>query len=147
MKPFFNELFEYSHYFNRKLGDVFIYNADRVSERAIKLYSHILNAHQIWNNRINPKQAHFGVWEIHSIQDCKQIDSENFENSLVLLDRFDLNEAIHYTNTRGEAFTNDVKSLFFHIINHSTYHRGQLATELKQNGLDPLVTDYIIYKR
>jgi hypothetical protein len=87
MKPFFNELLEYSHYFNQKLGDVFIYNADRVSERAIKLYSHILNAHQIWNNRINPKQAHFGVWEIHSIQDCKQIDSENFENSLVLLDR------------------------------------------------------------
>jgi uncharacterized damage-inducible protein DinB len=147
MKSFFNELFEYSHYFNQKLGDAFTDNADRVSEKAIKLYSHILNAHQIWNNRINPKQVIFGVWEIHSIQNCKQIDRENFENSLVLIDKFDLNETVHYTNTKGEAFTNDVKSIIFHIINHSTYHRGQIASELKRNGLDSLVTDYILYKR
>jgi hypothetical protein len=37
MKPFFNELFEYSHYFNQKLGDAFIDHADRVSERAKKV--------------------------------------------------------------------------------------------------------------
>ncbi|RZK70266.1 MAG: damage-inducible protein DinB [Pedobacter sp.] len=147
MKSFFNELFEYSHYFNQKLGDAFIDNADKVSEKAIKLYSHILNAHQIWNNRINPKQALFGVWEIHPIQNCKHIDRDNLENSLVLLDKFDLNETINYTNTKGEAFTNDTKTIIFHMINHSTYHRGQIASEFKQNGLDPLVTDYIFYKR
>jgi uncharacterized damage-inducible protein DinB len=147
MKSFFNELFEYSHYFNQKLGDAFIDNADRVSEKAIKLYSHILNAHQIWNNRINPKQALFGVWEIHPIQNCKHIDRENFENSLVLLDKFNLNETINYRNTKGEVFTNDAKTIIFHMINHSTYHRGQIASEFKQNGLDPLVTDYIFYKR
>jgi uncharacterized damage-inducible protein DinB len=147
MKSFFNELFEYSHHFNQKLADAFIHNPDRVSEKAIKLYSHILNAHQIWNNRINPKQAPFGVWEIHPIQNCKHIDIENYENSLVVLDKSDLNQTVHYTNTKGVAFSNDIKSIIFHVINHSTYHRGQIASEFKQNGLDPMVTDYILYKR
>lgn len=147
MKAFFKELFEYSHHFNQKLGEVFNDNPDKISEKATKLYNHILNAHQIWNNRIDPKQTRFEVWEIHPIHDYKKIDSTNFEHSLLILDTFNLHDMIHYTNTKGQTFNNSIKDLFFHVINHSTYHRGQIATEFKQNGLDPLGTDYIFYKR
>jgi hypothetical protein len=57
--------------------DVFNDNPDKTSEKAVKLYNHILNAHQIWNNRIEPKQTTFGVWEIHLVQDLKGIDKAN----------------------------------------------------------------------
>lgn len=147
MKHFFKELFEYNHHFNHKLFDAFIVNQDKTSEKAVKLYNHVLNAHQIWNNRIDPKQATFGVWELHPIQDLKDIDKTNFEQTLQILDRFDLNERINYSNSKGQTFNNSVRDLFFHVINHSTYHRGQIATEFKQYGLEPLVTDYIFYKR
>lgn len=30
---------------------------------------------------------------------------------------------------------------------NATYHRGQIATDFKNTGLQPLVTDYIFYKR
>ncbi|MEJ7559955.1 MAG: hypothetical protein WKF66_16705 [Pedobacter sp.] len=46
MKLFYEELFQYSHYFNQKLGDVFVETADRVSEKAIKIYNHILTLSQ-----------------------------------------------------------------------------------------------------
>ncbi len=144
MKTFFKELFEYGYHFNQKLGDAFITNPDRISEKSVKLYNHILNAHQIWNNRIEPKQPALGVWEIHPIQNCKDIDKINYENSLLILDKFDLNDTINYTNTKGR---NSIRDILFHIVNHSTYHRGQIATEFKQNGIDPLVTDYIFHKR
>ncbi|QLH28398.1 MAG: hypothetical protein HWD63_02710 [Candidatus Parvibacillus calidus] len=39
-----------------------------------------------------------------------------------------------------------MKDIIFHIINHSTYHRGQIAMEFRQSGLEPLNTDYIFYK-
>ncbi len=143
MKPFFKELFEYSHHFNRKLGNVFNDNPDKTSEKAIKLYNHILNAHQIWNNRIDPQQKTFGVWEMHSIQDCKNIDKMNYEHSLLILD---LLETVNYVNGQGHAFSNSIQNLLFHVINHSTYHRGQIATEFKKNGFEPLATDYIWYK-
>ena len=75
------------------------------------------------------------------------MDRTNHEQSLQILDNVDLDKMIHYNNTKGEASVNSVRDILFHVINHSTYHRGQIATEFRQNGLDPLVTDYIYYKR
>ena len=147
MKQLFKELFEYSHHFNQKLSDVFINYPDKTSEKAVKLFNHLLNAHQIWNNRIQPKQTAFGVWELHAIQDLKNIDNSNFERTLQILDTIDLNETVNYSNSKGQEFSSRTRDIFFHIINHSTYHRGQIATEFKQQGLEPLVTDYIYYKQ
>lgn len=147
MKQFFRELFEYGHHFNQKLGDVFNDRPDKTSEKAVKLYNHLLNAHQIWNNRIDPKQTTFGIWEIHPIQDCKEIDKQNYEHSLLILDEFDLNDTMSYSNTRGQKFSNSIRDIFFHVVNHSTYHRGQIATEFREHGIGPLATDYIFYKR
>lgn len=147
MKQFFKELFEYSHHFNQKLGELFNGNPDKTSENAVKLYSHILNAHQVWNNRIEPKQTAFKIWEIHPVQECKAIDKRNFEQSLFILDKFDLNNTITYSNTKGQIFSNSIRDILFHVINHSTYHRAQIATEIRQSGLEPLITDYVFYKR
>lgn len=147
MKQFFKELFEYSHHFNQKLSDSFVESPNETSEKAVKLFNHLLNAHQIWNNRIDPKQTTFGVWELHSVSDLKSIDKINYEHTLQVLDTFDLNEIINYSNSKGQTFSNNIRDIFFHVINHSTYHRGQIATEFKQQGLEPLISDYIFYKR
>jgi uncharacterized damage-inducible protein DinB len=146
MKSFFKELFEYSHHFNQKLGDV-IENTENPSEKMLKLYNHTINAHQIWNNRIERTEAPLGVWDIHSIQNCKIIDKKNFDYSLQLLHNSDLETLVNYTNTQGHTFNSSIKDIFFHIINHSTYHRAQIQTELKNLGLQPLNSDYIFYKR
>ncbi len=147
MKQFFKEIFEYSHHFNQRLVGVFSDNPGKTSEKSVKLFNHILNAHQIWNNRIDPKQPTFGVWEFHNTQDLKNIDKTNYEQTLQILDSFDLNETINYSNSKGQVFNNNIRDILFHVANHSTYHRGQIATEFKQRGLEPLITDYIFYKR
>lgn len=147
MKPFFKELFEYGNHFNQKLADIFNECPDKTSEKAIQLFNHLLNAHQIWNNRIEPKQNPFGVWELHAVQDLKNIDKSNYEQTLLILDDFDLNTLIKYTNSKGDTFSNNIRDIYFHVINHSTYHRGQIASEFRQYGLNPVVTDYIFYKR
>jgi uncharacterized damage-inducible protein DinB len=147
MKPFFEELFEYNNHFNQKLADIFNESPDKTSEKAIKLFNHLLNAHQIWNNRIQPKQTPFGVWELNAVQDLKNIDASNYKQTLFILDNFDLNTPIKYTNSKGDTFSNSIQDIYFHVINHSTHHRGQIASEFRQYGLNPLVTDYIFYKR
>lgn len=147
MKAFLKDIFEYNHHFNQKLGDIFNENSDKISEKAINLFSHILNAHQVWNNRIEPKQATFGIWEVHPIQSFKNIDKMNYEHTQLILNKSDLNKTIDYTTRTGQAFNKKIKDLLFHTINHSTYHRGQIATEMRQCGIEPLATDYIRYKR
>lgn len=146
VKIFFKELFDYNHHFNQKLVDVFNDNCEMKSEKSFKLFNHVLNAHQIWNNRIDQKQPTFGVWELHDNQDLKSIDNKNYEQTLQILDKFDLNAIINHSNKKGQVFKRSIRDILFHVINHSTYHRGQVATEFKQDGLEPLVTDYIFYE-
>lgn len=148
MKDFFKELFEYNNHFNQKLWMVFSEHQDKTSAKSVNLYNHILNAHQIWNSRVKLKEKEiFGVWEVHPMQELKDIDSKNYEHTLLILDTLDLNTIINYTNTKGHKFQSSIRDIFFHVINHSTYHRAQIATEFVQSGIEPIVTDYIFYKR
>jgi uncharacterized damage-inducible protein DinB len=146
MKEFFKELFEYSHHYNLKLVGVIQEHPTQISDKALSLFSHILNAHQIWNNRIEPKENAFGVWELQPVEDLKGIEQRNFEQSLEILEDFDLNQTIQYKNSRGQVFENSIRNMLFHVINHSTYHRAQIATEFRQQGLEPLGTDFIHYR-
>ena len=33
----------------------------------------------------------------------------------------------------------------YHVVNHSTYHRGQLTTMLRQLGKVPVPTDFLVF--
>jgi uncharacterized damage-inducible protein DinB len=33
----------------------------------------------------------------------------------------------------------------YHVVNHSTYHRGQLTTMLRQLGAAPVPTDFLVF--
>jgi uncharacterized damage-inducible protein DinB len=147
MTSFFKELFEYNHQTNQNLWTVFNNYPDKTSEKAIQLFSHILNAHHIWNSRINQTQNSYSVWEVHPIANCLNLDKANYASTLLILETLDLNATIHYKTTTGLAFHNTIRDTLFHIINHSTYHRGQIAMDFRQHGLEPLATDYIFYKR
>lgn len=147
MKSLFKELFEYNHHTNQKLWAVFNEHSDKTSEKSISLFSHILNAHHIWNSRINQTRTNHGVWDVHPIANCLNLDKANYESTLLILETLDLNAKFHYKTTTGIAFNDTIRDTLFHVINHSTYHRGQIAMEFRQHGLEPLATDFIFYKR
>jgi uncharacterized damage-inducible protein DinB len=147
MNTLFKELFVYNHHCNQQLTSAFLELDHVLPEKASLLYSHILNAHHIWNCRIQLQEPALGVWDKHPSKAFAGLDTGNYETSLRLLEEYDLNQVVHYTTSKGDPFKNTIRDILFHIINHSTYHRGQIATQFKQNGVDPLITDYIFYKR
>src|SRR5690606_32834727 len=146
MKPFFAELFEYSHYMNQQLAEKFVSNQS-IPAKAHKLFSHILCAHHIWNARINGQSASFKVWEVLPPKELKFTDRTNFEVTSLIIDTRSMEETVSYATSRGEKFSNTAGEILFHVVNHSTYHRAQIATAMKEAGLDPIVSDYIFYKR
>lgn len=147
MKAFFTELFNYNLHCNQQVANHFLAHPTQTTEKSTKLFSHVLNAHQIWINRITQNPNSFGVWDVHATEALKTIDSENFAQTLRLLEHVDLNTTVTYTNSKNHTFTNTVRDILFHIINHSTYHRAQIASDFKQHNLETLATDYIFYKR
>jgi uncharacterized damage-inducible protein DinB len=147
MPQFLNELFLYNHHSNQKLFEVLNGNQNIISDKAIKLFNHIINSHQIWNKRIIAEQTLPAVWEVRPFGELGKIDSDNYRQSLKILEEKEITETIHYANSKGEKFSNTVGDILFHVINHSTYHRAQINMELRSSGIEPVVTDYIVYKR
>jgi uncharacterized damage-inducible protein DinB len=147
MKTFLRGLFEYNHQCNQMLCDAFIRNQHAVSERSINLFSHILNAHHIWNARIQMAKPAFDVWQIHPISLFASIIQSNEDDSNILLKTDDLDRLFYYKNSKGQQFERTVKDVLFHVINHSTYHRGQIAADFRSSHLEPVPTDYIHLKR
>ena len=46
---------------------------------------------------------------------------------------------------RGRTATLPPWAMLRHIVNHSTYHRGQVAAKLKRFGIDQPVTDFFFW--
>lgn len=59
----------------------------------------------------------------------------------------DLNRVVSYRNTKGKEFSNPMKEMLRHLVNHGTYHRGQITTMLRQLGAAPVATDLIAFYR
>ncbi|WP_188051464.1 DinB family protein [Flavobacterium sp. GP15] len=146
MKEEFKELFEYNYHFNEKLIKIISENTQSVSAKIFKLLNHLINAQQIWNARIK-NEKEFEVWQINNWNIIENINKENYSKTLNIINEIDIDNIIEYTNSKEIKFSNKIKDILFHIINHSTYHRAQIATELKICGIEPINTDYIFYKR
>nr|WP_314491357.1 DinB family protein [uncultured Chryseobacterium sp.] len=141
-----NDLFEYTYHFNKEMVKIISDNLSKTDDKTVSLINHILNAQQIWNSRILNEQP-FEVWQINRIENLEEINSNNFKKTVYIIGNYDIEQKIEYQNSKGIIFGNTVFEILFHVINHSTYHRGQINSQLKNSGIEPILTDYIFYKR
>jgi uncharacterized damage-inducible protein DinB len=60
----------------------------------------------------------------------------------------ELQAGVNYTTMKGNSGNAPRYQMFMHVINHGTYHRGQLITMLRLVGLSELpASDLIAYYR
>jgi len=52
---------------------------------------------------------------------------------------------VEYKNMKGKPFRYPLRALLQHVVNHSTYHRGQVVTQIREVGGKPLSTDLLRY--
>jgi uncharacterized damage-inducible protein DinB len=59
----------------------------------------------------------------------------------------DAEEVIAYKAFNGTAYSSKLSDIVRHVVNHGTYHRGQITTMLRQLGKKVVSTDLILYYR
>ncbi|MGH9706493.1 MAG: DinB family protein [Candidatus Acidiferrales bacterium] len=59
----------------------------------------------------------------------------------------DVQRVMQYQTTTGTAQAQPLWQMLQHMVNHGSYHRGQVATLLRQLGVKPAPTDLIIFYR
>lgn len=151
----------YSLWANGKLAE-FIAKADEnIFDREVqssfpslkKTVLHIWDAEYIWLRRLQGESL-------------SEYPSKNFtgnraealkgwtDNSKALLDYVSVRGAdyaetsITFKTLKGDEFTNTVEEILMHVVNHGTFHRGQLVTILRTLGfIEVNSTDLITYIR
>lgn len=147
MKDYIKELFEYNHHCNQRLATVVEASEVKLPKRCMDVFNHIINAHHIWNRRILNQKPLYNVWAVSPTGELSTMDRDNYMASLEIIENADLEAGLDYSTSKGQPFSNKVKDIMFHIINHSTYHRGQIAMFFRESGIAPEISDYIFYKR
>jgi uncharacterized damage-inducible protein DinB len=56
-----------------------------------------------------------------------------------------LERNVEYRNSKGEVFSLPLHELMLHVVDHATYHRGQLNSMIKRAGGTPGAVSYQIY--
>lgn len=52
---------------------------------------------------------------------------------------------MEYRNLKGQVWRYPLWQQLYQVVNHSTYHRGQVTTMLRQLGATPAATDLLVY--
>jgi uncharacterized damage-inducible protein DinB len=138
-------LFAYDAWANRE-ALASLLAASPAPPRAQKFLAHIVAAEWLWMVRLKQETRPVTVWPDLSLEECeRQIEALGgaWRGYLERLTPAQLADAVSYTNTKGELWTSRVKDILLHVVMHSVYHRGQIATDVRAAGYTPAYTDFI----
>ena len=130
MGPSFDRLLDYDRWANQRWLP--IVEAD---EALRPVFCHILNAQAIWFRRVADQDF------VLPDNLADQINANHAAWHSLISSR-DLNDVVHYRNLAGVPHECPLDEIFMHVINHGTYHRGQLRQMAPDAFLD---TDYIMF--
>jgi uncharacterized damage-inducible protein DinB len=113
---------------------------------------HMLGAEWIWVERWNGSSPQ--VWpEMDALKSVADLRArwaavETAQRAFLRAqDDASLQRPIAYSNMKGEPFAEPAALIAQHVVNHSSYHRGQIATMIRQLGARPQGTDFISFVR
>jgi uncharacterized damage-inducible protein DinB len=114
--------------------------------RELQLLAHILSAERLWLERIQRKPQTLPVWPDFSLDQCEAQLADLAELWREYFGRLaleHLSQSVAYKNSKGEPWTSTVEDILTHVVLHSAYHRGQIASQARAAGARPAYTDFI----
>lgn len=148
MKEHFAKLYKYNAWANdRVLGCLERQQVD--DAKILRIFGHIVAAQMIWYNRVQglPKSS-LSLWADYRLPELRKISSEGSTAWQELVEGpGPLDRLLKYHNYAGDYFETNLIDLMTHMVNHGTYHRGQVAVLLREKGFEPVNTDFVTYDR
>jgi uncharacterized damage-inducible protein DinB len=152
------ELYRYNHWANDRIfavvsrltQDEFARNLGSSYPSVRDTLAHIVWAEWIWLQRWNGTSPrivfqgtdfpdHDALWARWSEVDVEQhafVDALTTDRLLSL---------VPYVNLHGQSWRYPLWRQMYHVVNHSSYHRGQLTTMLRQLAAQPVSLDFLVF--
>ena len=145
-------LFEYDRWANARMFEAVDALTEEQFANVRETLAHIAGGEWIWFQRcngVNPRTT--PDWMIDptraTLRAQLQAIEREWQSFIAALSDDDLDRRIDYVKIDGETGSRKLVHLLQHVVNHSTYHRGQVATRMRQAGGTPIGTDFLIFSR
>lgn len=114
--------------------------------------AHIWGAEWVWLERFQgrspaslPDMAQFG--EVASLREKWSEQEARLLAFVGKLTQQDLDRVMEYKTLKFGVYRNPLWQSMQHLVNHGSYHRGQITTLLRQLGAQPILTDLMHFYR
>jgi uncharacterized damage-inducible protein DinB len=112
--------------------------------------AHILGAEWIWLERWQGRSPKAlldaaGFPTVRSLESRWETVEHDQMQFIEALTPPRLSEELAYINLKGERYSYPLWQQLVHVVNHSSYHRGQITTLLRQLGAEAVSTDFLAY--
>ena len=130
-----------------------IYRKERLNSFASieKTMAHVIGVEKLWLMRMNgiesPAFEHFDVETPEKAIEAFMLLHAEMELYMASLTEEQWQETLKFKNMRGDEFENTREEMLFTVINHGTYHRGQVTSFLRQFGKEGIALDYLYFKK
>ena len=130
--------------FTKQLGSSFSSVRDTLA--------HIFGAEWVWLERFQGRSPG-GLPDAGQYADLASLRTAWLEHEARLLKfvggltQDDLNRVMEYKTLKFGVYSNPLWQSMQHVVNHGTYHRGQITTMLRQLGAQPILTDLMHFYR
>ncbi len=161
MKEILKQYVVYNKWANQRLCELILtLNEEQLQQNIVssfpgirKTLLHMWDAESIWWQRmklseqiIRPSTA--SEYTINEVTKGIFRQDRQWEEWVSEATEAALNHVFAYQNTKREQFKQPIFQMLLHVFNHSTYHRGQLVTMLRQLGVENIqATDFIVWSR
>jgi uncharacterized damage-inducible protein DinB len=160
----FLRMFEYDSWANRECIRAINSVTEPASSDLVRKMAHILSAEKLWLDRILGQAQTLPVWPTSMLHDCSALSEKNAEAGRAFLKQLSsadqvsagpiagssandrpgaLKQNVKYRNSKGQPFSSRIEDILSHVLFHSTYHRGQIASQMRAAGFTPAYTDFI----
>jgi uncharacterized damage-inducible protein DinB len=117
-------------------------------EKALFLIAHVLGAQVSWMDRLTVGRdpADWESWETMTLPEIRTAWREQLPARWAefLADRVasDRDRVASYVNFLGQSYTARVEDALLGLMFHGAYHRGQIASLVREAGGEPAATDF-----
>ena len=114
--------------------------------------AHLYGAETIWLQRFHGESPSAfpdltQITNIASLQAKWNPIAADLLNFVSNLTQQDIDRVVEYKTMKFGVYSNPLWQSLQHVVNHGTYHRGQITTMLRQLGATPILTDLMHFYR
>jgi len=133
MKDYFLKLYEYNAWANKRVLDC-LKRQNVSDEKIMSLMGHVVAAQFLWLHRIKalppPDVKLWGEYKLPQLVTMAEDIGAQWLDFVKTTS--DFNRDLVYNNYVGDPYTTNVEIIMIHLVNHSSYHRAQVAMQLRQ---------------